>query len=306
MSYGGSVSAHCAIASQRDWDRQDGERVLDPCVNSAHEGSDTESFTYQAAHLIRQMALDSNDTLSSRRQRPLRVLDLCTGTGCIALLLHALLAPNFEDMQILGVDISPTALTLAQKNLAHNIRLDLLTSRAVTQVHFHRADVLGVGDESESVPKIQEVLREYFPQLESSDGSTSEFECDLLISNPPYISTADFRNGTTSRSVRRFEPQLALVPPNTPQSEMPDGCNVEDVFYHRILTLFLQSRAKLTVLECGDIMQARRVVAMYQAMTTDQAKEVTMEVWPNSEQDLAANGFHPHDGSRCVIIQRAR
>ncbi|KAJ5986806.1 hypothetical protein N7451_011171 [Penicillium sp. IBT 35674x] len=252
------------------------------------------------------MALESNDTPLPHRSRPLRVLDLCTGTGCIALLLHALLAPNFEDMQIVGVDISPTALTLAQKNLAHNMHLDLLTDRAATQVHFHRADVLGVGDEPESVPKIQEVLREYFPRLESSNGSTLEFECDLLISNPPYISAADFRNGTTSRSVRRFEPQLALVPPNTPQSGMPDGCNVEDVFYHRILTLSLQSQAKLTVLECGDIMQARRVVGMYQAMTTGQAKEFTMEVWPNSEQDLAANGFHPHDGSRCVIIQRAR
>lgn len=253
------------------------------------------------------MALqDKSDTSSSRRRRPLRVLDLCTGTGCIALLLHALLAPNFEHMQILGVDISPTALQLAHKNLAHNMQLDLLTDRALTQVHFHRADVLGVGDESERIPTIQQSLREHFPRLEISGESTSEFECDILISNPPYISTTDFRNGTTSRSVRRFEPQLALVPPNIPQSDMPSGSNVEDVFYHRILTLSLQSKAKLTVLECGDIMQARRVVAMYQAMMTDPAIAFTMEIWPNAEQDLAANGIHPHDGSRCVIIQRAR
>ncbi|KAJ6109786.1 hypothetical protein N7486_002021 [Penicillium sp. IBT 16267x] len=252
------------------------------------------------------MALESNnDTPSPRRRRPLRILDLCTGTGCIALLLHALLAPTFQDMQILGVDISPTALKLAQKNLVHNMHRALLTDRALGQVHFHRADVLGVGDEG-PVPTIQEALREYFPRLDHSGGSTSEFGCDLLISNPPYISTADFRNGTTSRSVRRFEPRLALVPPNTPQSAMPEGCNMEDVFYHRILSLSLQSQAKITVLECGDIMQARRVVAMYQAMATEQAKGFTVEVWPNSEQDLAANGFHPHDGSRCVIIQRVR
>lgn len=269
--------------------------------------SDTESFTFQAANLLRQMIFKGKgDAPSPRGRRPLRVLDLCTGTGCIALLLHALLAPSFEHLQILGVDISPTALKLAQKNLAHNVHLDLLTDRALTQVHFHRADVLGVRNDTETVPTIQEALREYFPRLESSGTSQSGFECDLLISNPPYISTTDFRNGTTSRSVRRFEPKLALVPPNTPQSEMPDGSNVEDIFYHRILTLSLQSQAKLTVLECGDIMQARRVVAMYQAMTTDLAKGSTLEVWPNSEQDLAANGFHPHDGSRCVIIRRGR
>ncbi|KAJ5658046.1 uncharacterized protein N7484_001695 [Penicillium longicatenatum] len=268
--------------------------------------SDTESYTFQAAKRLRQMALESkNDTPSPRRRRPLRVLDLCTGTGCIALLLHALLAPNFQDMQILGIDISPTALKLAQRNLAHNMHRALLTDRALTQIHFHRADVLGVGDESAPVPTTQEVLQDYFPRL-GNPGGSSEFECDLLISNPPYISTADFRNGTTSRSVRRFEPRLALVPPSIPQSAMPEDCNMEDIFYHRILTLSLQSQAKLTVLECGDIMQAHRVVAMYQTMTTEQAKGFTMEVWPSSEQDLAANGFHPHDGSRCVIIQRVR
>ncbi|KAJ5752334.1 hypothetical protein N7520_009251 [Penicillium odoratum] len=205
-------------------------------------------------------------------------------------------------MQVLGVDISPTALTLAQKNLLHNMHRNLLTSRAPEQVHFLHADVLGMGD-SRPVPTIQETLREHFPRLGQPGESTSEFECDLLISNPPYISTADFRNGTTSRSVRRFEPHLALVPPHTLQSTMPEGCNAEDIFYHRILTLSLQSRAKITVLECGDIMQARRVVTMCQAMTVEQGKEFTMEVWPSSEQDLAANGFHSRDGSRCVIIQ---
>ncbi|KAJ5936470.1 hypothetical protein N7454_005105 [Penicillium verhagenii] len=258
------------------------------------------------AKIMRQFAKE-NSTLSPSPDEgmPLRVLDLCTGTGCIALLLHALLAPNFQDMQILGIDISPTALKLAQKNLAYNLRQNLLTSRALSQVHFHRADVLG-REENVSVPAIQETLRKHFPRRETfgnAGGLTSDFECDLLISNPPYISNADFRNGTTSRSVRRFEPQLALVP-NTPQSEVPKGCNAEDVFYHRILSLSLQSQAKITVLECGDIMQACRVVAMHQAMTTKQAQEFTTEVWPNSGQDFAAHGFHPHDGSRCVIIQR--
>ncbi|KAJ5921548.1 hypothetical protein N7466_009874 [Penicillium verhagenii] len=268
--------------------------------------SDTESFTFQAAKIIRQFAKESNNLSPSPDEgMPLRVLDLCTGTGCIALLLHALLAPNFQNMQILGIDISPTALKLAHKNLAYNLRRNLLTSRALSQVHFHRADVLGKED-NVSVPTIQETLREHFPRREAfgnAGGLTSDFECDLLISNPPYISNADFRNGTTSRSVRRFEPQLALVP-NTPQSEIPEGCNAEDVFYHRILSLSLQSQAKITVLECGDTMQACRVVAMHQAMSAKQAGQFITEVWPNSDQDFAANGFHPQDGSRCVIIQR--
>lgn len=216
--------------------------------------------------------------------------------------MHTLLAPHFKDLKIVGVDISNTALNLAQTNLEYNLRQGLLSTDAATQVHFQRADVLnrGLG----ATLTVEETLGQHFQGLEAHGESNAALGLDLIISNPPYISTADFRNGTTSRSVRRFEPQLALVPPNTPDSMMPDGCNAEDMFYHHILSLSLKSIAKTTVLECGDMMQARRVAAMHKNMTSGQMGCFSVEIWPSSERDLAENGFHHSDGSRCVIITR--
>ncbi|KAJ6120224.1 hypothetical protein N7523_004504 [Penicillium sp. IBT 18751x] len=260
---------------------------------------ETESYTYEAARLIRQ-SVESHQDPKSTRSRSLRVLDLCTGTGCIALLLHALLAPHFKEMTILGVDISPRALDLAQKNLDHNMHHGLLSRRASADLHFQRANVLGRAHDS--IPAVEEILPQYFSQPAIS-GESIETGCDLLISNPPYISTSDFRDGTTARSVRLFEPRLALIPPTFDSIETTYD-RPEDIFYRRILALALKLRPKITVLECGDMRQARRVFEMYTAMVSSHFEDSSAEIWPSTELDLTANGFHPYDGSRCVIIKR--
>ncbi|KAJ5358542.1 uncharacterized protein N7496_010955 [Penicillium cataractarum] len=292
--------------------------------------SDTESYTYEAARLVRQMALetDKNSPSPSSKTRPLRILDLCTGTGCIALLLHALLASHFERIQIMGLDLSPIALNLAQRNLEHNIGLDVLGSRAREEIRFHRADVLSSSSSAGtsastindgSIPTVEDLLSKYTTQLEPgpepADGSSASLpKIDLLISNPPYISTTDFHNGTTARSVRLFEPRLALVPPHVhanTDAAGKTGDKPEDIFYRRILGISLAVRASITVLECGDRMQAERVVGMFSGMRGQQGRMgeedgFTAEVWPNTEEDCLANGFHRRDGSRCVVIRRGR
>lgn len=263
----------------------------------------------------------------SGSKRPLRILDLCTGTGCITLLLHALLAPQFERIQIMGVDLSPIALNLAQRNLEHNIGLDVLDRRAREEIQFHRGDVLrrkGIANPStgtsaggDAIPTVEELLSQHTTQSErdskSSDGSPLP-KIDLLISNPPYISHSDFHNGTTSRSVRLFEPRLALVPRTDTNIDTnaisQEGDKPEDIFYRRILELAQDVQASLTILECGDRMQAERVVEMFRGISpalgdggeTDGV--FTAEVWPATEEDCLANGFHVRDGSRCVIIRK--
>lgn len=262
---------------------------------------DTELYTYEAARLVRQC-------FSEDQQRPqgtptqegqaLRILDLCTGTGCIALLLHALLAPHYKQIQVIGIDVSPNALELAQKNLQHNVQRGLLAHRASNEIEFYHADILGCNDSI--ISKVAEIM----PKLARSETLCGSLNsgCDLLISNPPYISNSNMRDGTTARSVRLFEPRLALVPPNSSSST---GCeNTEDIFYHRILSLSIKLRPRITVLECGDLMQARRVVELHDKLSSDVSEDTSARIWPSTEREFAKTGFHPHDGSRCVIIRR--
>lgn len=202
-------------------------------------------------------------------------------------------------MQVIGVDISPKALRLAQRNLQHNVQRGLLAHRASTEVKFDRADVLGCNDGP--ISAVEQILLKFARPTSTGLGSG----CDLLISNPPYISPSNLRDGTTARSVRRFEPRLALVPPDSTSSSFSAGRGrPEDIFYHRILTLSIKLRPRITVLECGDLMQARRVVALHEQLSSEQSEDVGAGIWPSTEQELAATGFHPHDGSRCVIIRR--
>lgn len=58
-------------------------------------------------------------SLHATQQQPRTILDLCTGSGCIALAL----AQEFPQAHVTGTDINPAALDLAQRNAqAHNIQ----------------------------------------------------------------------------------------------------------------------------------------------------------------------------------------
>jgi len=101
------------------------------------------------------------------------ILDIGTGSGCIALALKANLNANVS-----AVDISETALTLAQQNAIEN---DL-------NVHFELFDVLS-----------------YLPNKQSQ-------QYDVIISNPPYITLNE--KPLMDKVVTKYEPDLALFVPN--------------------------------------------------------------------------------------------
>lgn len=84
---------------------------------------------------------------------------------------------------------------------------------------------------------------------------------DILISNPPYISPRAFTNGSTSRSVRNYEPKLALVPPQSSTSTTTSN-DEGDTFYPRLLHIAHSLNIHLLVFEVADMAQAKRVVGM--------------------------------------------
>lgn len=105
------------------------------------------------------------------KQAP-RIIDLCTGSGCIALALKSL----FPSSAVVGVDWSEEALHLAREN-AELVEL---------HVPFHHYDVLH--------PDFVDALR----------GD----DYDVVVSNPPYIPHAD--KIRMAPNVLDHEPHMAL------------------------------------------------------------------------------------------------
>ncbi|WP_298294070.1 peptide chain release factor N(5)-glutamine methyltransferase [Thiomonas sp.] len=100
------------------------------------------------------------------------VLDVCCGSGNLALAL----ADNVADAQVHGADISPEAIALARDNAAH--------TGLASRVQWHVGDLM------------QPVAQALAGQV------------DLIVSAPPYISTA--RMATMPAEIIGFEPDLAF------------------------------------------------------------------------------------------------
>lgn len=109
--------------------------------------------------------------------RPVRVLDVGTGSGCIAVSV-ALERPQAA---VTACDVSPAALDVARSNAA----------RLGAPVRFVEADALS-GDFTTRVGG----------------------PFDVIVSNPPYV--ADEEEDLLPEEVVRHEPRLALFPPGDP------------------------------------------------------------------------------------------
>lgn len=100
-----------------------------------------------------------------------RILDLCTGSGCIAVSLAHSLTKSAIACRIVVSDISEGALSIARSNASRH----------------------GVSD------KIEFIKSDLFNQI------TGKF--DIIVSNPPYIARFEFE--TLQKEVLR-EPRIAL------------------------------------------------------------------------------------------------
>lgn len=84
-----------------------------------------------------------------------RAVDVCTGSGCLAILL----AHQFPEAKVDAIELSPDAAAVAKFNLA--------THGLTKRVKLHHSDVF------DAVPPVK---------------------YDLILSNPPYVPTRELRN----------------------------------------------------------------------------------------------------------------
>ena len=100
-----------------------------------------------------------------------RILDLCTGSGCIGLAI----ANRVKDARVTLVDISKDTLSITKKNI--------MAQKLSGRVSCVQADAL-------------------------CDPSAFLGKFDMIVSNPPYITTEEMRQ--LPNSVKNYEPHLAL------------------------------------------------------------------------------------------------
>ena len=144
--------------------------------------ADTELLVETALRFLGALDFPAGDVNlvpeSSERLTSPRILDLCTGTGCVGIsVLNALLSKGIPAQAVLS-DISEEALAVARDNIESQAA-DKTAAKAV------RLDVL-----SDELPEGLGVF-------------------DVITANPPYINSDDMK--ALDREVKDHEPHLALA-----------------------------------------------------------------------------------------------
>ena len=125
----------------------------------------------ETEHVVIEALDRAKELRAADIQKTLRIADIGTGTGAIAIAI----AKNLPQCKLFAIDASPPALEIARYNV-QKLELD-------QRIDLRLGDLLApLADE---------------PPL------------DIICSNPPYVSAAEYEQ--LSPEVRNFEPQSALV-----------------------------------------------------------------------------------------------
>ena len=114
-----------------------------------------------------------------------KILDLCTGSGCIALTL----ALEPVGAQLTAIDISPAALAIARSQFSAELSQG-------AEVTFIEADVLDLSEEG----------------LSGTHSKLALGQFDVIVSNPPYVMEQE--KALMRSNVLDHEPALALFVPD--------------------------------------------------------------------------------------------
>ena len=144
----------------------------------------------ETAELVERINLKS-EILNLKSQ--IHVLDVGTGSGCIAIALKK----AHPEWSVTGIDISPDAIEVARENARRNN----------VEVDFYVADILSpsMGEsEGESNLKFQ---------ISNLKFQILNLKYDVVVSNPPYICESE--KVSMKSNVLDYEPSTALFVPDS-------------------------------------------------------------------------------------------
>ena len=124
--------------------------------------------------IIKDFKISNN--LAVQQSNNLKVLDIGTGSGCIAIAL----AKNLKNANIFAIDVSEKALAVAQKNAVQND----------VEVNFIHCNILKTND------------------LDFIEKTFNIQKFDIIVSNPPYVRNLETHE--INKNVLENEPHLAL------------------------------------------------------------------------------------------------
>lgn len=261
---------------------------------------ETEDWTIRLTSLLG----DRFPTKEGGEKRVLRMLDLCTGTGCIPILLAHLRRQAGEVTAAYGVDISTYAVELAQENATDQ---SLTPSLGPNSIPFHDDDPgagTGVVETGEFGGRTNhdrgtmntistsaadggrkstlDVIRADIFKEDFVQGVLSRMEppFDVITSNPPYVPLSEFDQ--LPKSVKDWEDWRALLG-DQPGYGSADGSTGRGLmFYHRIAQIVstdgVLAPNGVVVLEFGEN-QAEEVRGILKETGRMSATEVWKDPW---------------------------
>lgn len=130
----------------------------------------------------------------------LHILDICTGSGCIAWSLAA----GIHGSSVYGCDISEEALAIARSQ-----EIEGLASRQQVSLSLFKCDIMDISATSLIWCEVCGKMA----QTSSKSGGTGGFDgFDIIVSNPPYV--CEEERAQMRVNVLEHEPELALFVPD--------------------------------------------------------------------------------------------
>jgi len=159
--------------------------------------------------------------LNNHRHDNLRILDIGTGSGCIAVSL----AKNVVNSEIYAIDISEKALEVAKENAFRNR----------VYVHFFQQDIL-------DNKGLDCFVASCLTMANPHNNEPSQKKFDIIVSNPPYVTPEE--KSTLHENVLNYEPHLALfVPQNNPLLFYEKIADIGHILLNRNAHLYFEINA---------------------------------------------------------------